>query len=269
VNDLTRRALLELNRRFYSRFAAGFSASRERPWAGWDRLLELLSGAAGGALRVLDAGCGNGRFGAYLAARVGEIDYLGIDGCGELLRLARRRLAAGRVAARWAELELAEEALGRRLGEERFDLVALFGVLHHVPGRRHRARLMARLAAHVDAGGLLAASVWRFDREARLASKVLPWDDYNRGAELPVDVRELEPGDHLLTWAGDRATPRYCHLVGEDEVAELAAVTGLACRARFAADGPGGERNLYLVFAHPASPRATFPPRPSAPLRRP
>lgn len=255
MTESTRRALVELNRRFYSRFAASFNASRERPWPGWDRLLRHVPGASRRALRVLDVGCGNGRFASYLAERVAKLEYVGIDGSAELLRLAGERLgeaiSTGRLEATWVALELTGGELRQRLGDARFDLVVTFGVLHHIPGRAHRASFLAELAAHVAPGGHLSASVWRFDRLPRRAAKVQSWDDYNHHAAVPIDVTDLEGGDCLLTWAGDRADPRYCHLIDGAEVLELAAACGLPVISRFTADGPGGDDNLYLVFENP------------------
>ena len=258
MNVATQRALLELNRRFYARYAASFSASRERPWHGWERLLDHLAAARRGALRVLDVGCGNGRFATFLAARRPEkIFYLGVDSSPQLLAEARRRLshlvAEGRLELRLLELEVtADEAVqqlaGSRLGRARLQLITLFGVLHHIPGRAGRARLLARLALHLAAPGLLAVSLWCFDRQRRISDKILPWEEYNRRAPEPIDLVQLERGDHLLTWAGERDTPRYCHLADEEEIAGLITAVGLPCRARFAADGPGGDHNLYLVF---------------------
>lgn len=254
MSETTRRALVAVNRRFYECHAASFSASRGRPWQGWGRLLAHLAAPAEGMLRVLDLGCGNGRFATFLAARSHErIDYWGIDDSPALLETARRRLASpassgGRLEPSWSRLDLTGAELPRLLSHRTFHLIALFGVLHHIPGLAARADLLARLAAHLDPRGVLAVSWWRFDRQSRWASKVVPWDDYNLEAPEPIDTADLEEGDHLLTWAGDRTAPRYCHLAGDDEVTHLAAASGLHTSARFTADGPSGDHNLYLVF---------------------
>ena len=82
------RVLRAINRRFYDRFAPEFDASRGRPWPGWERVVDCLVPP----VAVLDVGCGNGRFGAYLAGRSDGLSYLGVDACGALLRAATERL---------------------------------------------------------------------------------------------------------------------------------------------------------------------------------
>lgn len=256
MNDATRERLLALNRRFYARHAGSFSESRRRPWDGWKRLLTHLPPHLGhsphlsptrGTLRVLDLGCGNGRFGLFLRERFEAIEYQGFDSSTELLEQARRRLAS-LLEARFANLDLVEDDLSGRLGSRRYHLIVLFGVLHHIPGRSNRIHLLARLAPHLERGGILAASLWRFDRLPRYLGKVLPWESYNERAESPLDLAELERGDHLLTWAGDRETPRYCHLLDEGEAAELVRSSSLPLVERFEADGAGSDNNVYLVL---------------------
>lgn len=269
MNEATRSALVALNRRFYARHAESFSASRERPWKGWERILRRLEPPAGEPLRVLDVGCGNGRLASHLGRRFpGPIHYHGADASRELLAAARRRLAGlasdGAVDGRLFELDVTRCHQRHPAGGGRYDLIALFGLLHHLPGGDGRRRLLASLAPRVDRRGLLAASLWRFDRGARWAAKTLPWEEYNRRAPTPIDLAELEPGDHLLTWAGDRQTPRYCHLFDDAETAELAAAVGLPCIDVFAADGPGDDRNCYLLFGTSAAPH---PPLPAAAAR--
>ena len=61
-------ALNEINRRFYRTSAEAFSASRDYPWLGWER---IVGGFPEPPHSVLDVGCGNGRFGVYLAASLG------------------------------------------------------------------------------------------------------------------------------------------------------------------------------------------------------
>ncbi len=40
MSAATERQLGAINHRFYERFAAEFSATRERPWPGWERIAE-------------------------------------------------------------------------------------------------------------------------------------------------------------------------------------------------------------------------------------
>ncbi len=256
MNDTTRRALAEINRRFYSRHAESFSASREKPWLGWNRLLGHLGAPARGALRVLDVGCGNARFASFLAEhRDDRIAYLGVDASPALLEAARQRLAEGadgRVSTRLLRQDLTGKGVEGCLGTSSHHLIALFGILHHIPGRAARADLLARLAPRLAPSGVLAASLWRFDRLPRFAAKVVPWADFNRDSPDPVDPGDLEDGDYLLTWAGDRDTPRYCHLVDEDEISSALAAAGLTCLDRFTADGSAGDLNRYLVYGPPS-----------------
>ena len=54
------------------------------------------------------------------------------------------------------------DAPGAALPSGPFSLVALMGVLHHVPGRETRAALVAAAADRLAPGGLLALTLWRF-----------------------------------------------------------------------------------------------------------
>ena len=69
MNPRTRLALNAINRGFYSAEAssASFSKTRDHPWPGWERAWSATQDAA--RRSVLDAGCGNGRFAEFLAAR--------------------------------------------------------------------------------------------------------------------------------------------------------------------------------------------------------
>lgn len=246
MSPRTVQALGALNHRFYASHAASFSRRRERPWPGWKRVLAVGDPGPEQPLAVLDAGCGNGRFATFLLAqRPGPVDYLGLDDSSELLAEARRQLPT----KRFLELDVLRDDLERVLGGRRFDLVALFGVLHHVPGFERRRALLERLGERLEPGGVLAATCWRFADAARLARKIVPWESYHPPAGERLDLGELEPGDLLLDWEGDGSCPRYCHLATDEEIEALVAAVPLRCRERFAADGdPAGVYNDYLLF---------------------
>ncbi len=266
MNAASERALSAINRRFYDRFAAEFDATRERPWPGWKRLAGHLSplpaGATegGGPPAVLDVGCGNGRFGVFLARRwAGTFRYLGLDGCAALLRAAEGRLAAAVDGPELRRFDVLEEDPATVLGTGRFDLVAVFGVLHHVPGSARRRRLLQDLGRLLAPDGILATSIWRLDRSRRFQRLLVPWDTYNRqrlrrGLE-PIDLSMLEAGDVLLSWGGDEEHPRYCHFPEDAEIESWIATAEPRLIDRFEADGPSGRDNLYLVWRCAATSR--------------
>jgi len=98
--------------------------------------------------RVLDVGCGVGRWSRLLAAR--GADVLGVDLSPTMIAQARRRAAAGGVAdrCRFEVQDLSNLHVG-----ERFDLILGVTVLQHIldPGALRAA--LAAMTAHLAAGG--------------------------------------------------------------------------------------------------------------------
>jgi tRNA (uracil-5-)-methyltransferase TRM9 len=240
VNERTARALAAINTRFYRDHAAEFSAARSAPWPGWAPLLPALRAASGPA-RILDVGCGHGRFARYLAEALAPraLDYCGVDASEPLLEVARR---GGPHGARWLRADAA--AAPGALPAGPFDLVALFAVIHGVPGRERRRALLAAAAARVAPGGRLVFTTWLRSEGER----AVDWNSYSSRARMPIDCSQLEPGDHLIPWGDGEEVVRYFHSFDESELASCTAGLPLVLEQRYRADGRTGDQNEYLVL---------------------
>jgi SAM-dependent methyltransferase len=262
-----------LNRDFYRVAGEDFDRTRGKPWPGWARLLPYLrldtvpdspgglpSNTPTSATRsVLDVGCGNGRFGAFLIevltphsplsegeGKTMTIRYHGLDSDPALLAKARVKLTSAgakrasplpvRVDVRLEQRDIVENPPDAGA----YDLVALFGVLHHIPGSATRLALLRALAERVAPGGLLAFSCWRFYEDGRLRARIVPWPD-----DLAARV---EAGDYLLDWRRGQPALRYCHYVDDAEHTALVGATGLAEIESYRADGRTGNLNRYSLL---------------------
>jgi len=249
VDDATARALNRINLAFYADpdKAAAFSATRQAPWPGWRRLQDVLD-AAGlpPEARLLDVACGNARLGRFLAEARPGLRYLGIDASPELLGSAPIETLGASPCL--LTIDLVEGDLAEALAGRRFDLVACFGLLHHVPGQARRKALLETLLDALAPAGLLALTCWQLAQFARFRDKVTPWAELDP-PPAGLDPSQLEPGDHLLPFSsGGVAGLRYVHFAHENETAELLAE--LPCRelASFSADGKQGDLNRYFVL---------------------
>lgn len=288
MDRLTIQRLNAINREFYRITAHEFDQTRGTAWPGWERLLPYLltpsppaplpriqgSGEQTVSLSVLDVGCGNGRFGAFLHERVtsyqlpvtGEGDsavstqysvlstshselsagwqpetgsrkltYHGMDSSPALLERARAALAGlPGLTATLEERDIVEQPPDS--GD--YDLVALSGVIHHVPGYAQRQTLMRQLAERVKPGGLLIFAAWRFYEYDRFRERIIPW---------PGDI-QVETNDYLLDWRRGQTALRYCHYVDDSEHAALVAASGLREILTYRADGEGGQANRYSLL---------------------
>jgi tRNA (uracil-5-)-methyltransferase TRM9 len=232
MRDETIERLNAMNTVFYAQTAPHFDATRQGPWAGWAQIRPYVP--VGRPLRVLDLGCGNGRFGVWLRGQVvGALHYQGTDNNQTLLNYARSALeGVEQVTLTAADL------LRDPLPQGPFDLVVVFGVVHHVPSLARREHLLRDLATRVAPGGLLVFAAWRFYDNERLRRRVLPWPD---------DL-ERERGDYLLDWRRGTVAWRYCHHVDDAEHERLVAATGLDEVVRYRADGGDGRTNQYSLL---------------------
>jgi SAM-dependent methyltransferase len=235
--------LNQLNFLFYQTTAKSFDETRARPWSGWPRLLPHLPDPAEKPLRVLDLGCGNGRFALFLYPHR-PITYDGIDSSPFLLKRADYALRAAGIPHRLH--------LGDLLGEWPFtavyDLVVLFGVMHHIPAFENRRRLLQAAYDRLTPGGLLVVTFWVFYEAEDLRQRIVPWSD----ARVPPAYRQLdlEPHDYLLDWRRDTPALRYCHYVDEAESAKL--LEGMPVCASMEAD----QMNRYVLVRRPVGPPA-------------
>ncbi len=239
MDNATRQALNAINQRFYAATAADFDASRATPWSGWTQALSHLDAPV---TSVLDLGCGNGRFARFLLeSGYAPLRYQGLDNSPALLNAARAALTAlpGLHDLTLTLHDLVTDGLPED-GGARYDLVVLFGVMHHLPGTDFRRALLTAAAQRVAPGGALIFTAWRFADDPRLSPRITPWR-----ADLAALV---EPGDHLLDWRRGTVALRYCHHIDAAEHDALVTATGLEEAARFSADGRDGQRNRYSVL---------------------
>lgn len=226
--------LNELNKQFYEEIAPDFHETRGEAWPGWPQLLPYLHKHEG-ILRVLDVGCGNGRFGAFLAENLpNPIDYHGIDNNAQLLDFARHLLADKVNSLSLTQQDIIE---GLHISDH-YDLVAIFGVIHHVPGYQNRQDLMTQFASYVAPGGWLVFAAWRFYEYDRFRKRIISWDaGWN-----------IEKHDYLLDWQRGTTATRYAHYVDDDEHQGLIDATGLQKIITYRADGNTGDLNRYSIL---------------------
>jgi len=239
MKPITIQRLNSINRLFYQTTADEFDATRGRPWPGWAEILPYIQREHNGeTFSVLDVGCGNGRFGAYLADELKlEIDYHGIDNNPTLLDHAEKTLRDAPGMA--YTLEQRDVVLSPpEIGE--FDLVAAFGLLHHIPGNANRQTFVQQLAQRVRPGGILAFACWRFYDYERFRKRLIDW---------PEDLaNEIEAGDYLLDWRRGDVAWRYCHHVDDAEHAQLIRASGLDDIHTYRADGADNQTNQYSLL---------------------
>ena len=178
------------------------------------RLVEQLIGNR--SARVLDFGCGSGRYAIPLAMRR-PIQVLAYDPCRTALALLTERAERAGVASRIRPISGSLDELRRVADAEgKVDVaLILFGVLGHIRYRAERLRHLRAVRDVMGTGGKLVVSVPNAARR------------FWREQWAPAGESGLEPGDIVYDRRLDRTSIRlFYHLYRKGELEQELAEAG-------------------------------------------
>jgi SAM-dependent methyltransferase len=264
MNNQTADLLRRINNDFYRHNSASFSATRNAPWPGWARCLEVLMrempNVAPNAspqkvsdnrrgVAVFDLACGNLRFEAFLREALPELTlaFYAVDACDSLV--------PPMPGVDYQSLDILGAlqdgvCLNSHITAPLCDLSVSFGFMHHIPLQTHREEILASLIRQTHPGGDIMVSLWQFLNNEALAAK--SHVSHKRAlAELGLkELEELDENDCLLGWQNIAGAYRYCHSFSEAEIDRLVEITGetTSLIARFSSDGKTNNLNSYLIL---------------------
>lgn len=247
MDKKTINSLYQLNKKFYQTVAEPFDSSRQKAWTGWERALTEIQQRLPleKPLRILDLGCGNGRWGKFFLEKTHhtQTTYVGVDENNALLHAASRTLIplAPILELHCQDLMTFISTMTKQKAA-RFDLIVLFGVWHHLPGYQERTQLLAQLAKLLEPNGLLMISCWRFLRSPSLKTRLVD------PTTLGYQMTQLEKGDCFLDWHLGTTAVRYCHDTAVSELASKPERVALELVSTFSADGKTRNLNDYYLF---------------------
>lgn len=234
---------------FYNRNAESWDTHRQGFWQGWEKLWQLIISLQvedNSAMRILDLGCGNGRFYDFLAGRVSEkqflFSYLGVDISEKLIDIAKTKYLNKN--ANWIVADFNSGHIFTELQKlPKFHFVSLFAVLHHIPTAKAREELI-RNAASLVGSGLLGFTIWNFLEDEKLSKKSV--------AQTPTKTEQVELGDYMISWqANEKRDWRFAHAFAEEELENISKVLsgmGGELVMDYFSDGKSGKLNRYFVW---------------------
>jgi 2-polyprenyl-3-methyl-5-hydroxy-6-metoxy-1,4-benzoquinol methylase len=238
----TQQALLELNCKFYDKFAKSFSATRGRIQPGVRQILPRMLSAES----ILDVGCGNGTLARALQKAGFAGYYVGLDMSGGLLEQAEVEVSTNATPIgtyEFQQVDLADLDWAETISTPPFDWLVSFAVLHHIPGKDLRKQIVRAFVDLTSPEGRVAVSVWQWQNSPRLRKRVQAW------SKAGLDPEKLDEGDVLLDWrAGEVIGLRYVHTFSETSLSHLAAAAGFEVIESFYSDGRTGDLALYQVW---------------------
>lgn len=221
--------LLDKNKNDYNLIAEEFSRTR---WFVWDETKFLFDNYLKEKDKVLDLGCGNGRY--YGVVKYNNADYIGIDNSEKLLEEARKKYPEAR-------FQLAD-ALSIPFADKSFDKVYSMAVFHHIPSKKIRLEFLKEAKRVLKDDGIFVLTVWKFYRPKEYFL-LFKYTILKLLGKTKVDFK-----DFFEPW-GDE-TERYYHWFSKRELSKLFKTAGFKVKdIGVVRNKKGNRRNIYIVAA--------------------
>jgi len=208
----------------YTTQAEEFSKTRTAPWTGWIELVNRGFVNKSDSYKVLDLGCGNGRFFKFAQENTKSFEYLGLDYSNLLLSQAKN------LGAKVLKVDLDNQ--NWVLLQKDFDLVVAFGIQHHLSNYQNRLYFLNQISESLSHSGVAVVTYWQF----------LNYDRYQK------KIKKLEQENDFLMSFGSTENARFCHFTNLQEIEKLESESNLTLIDSFNADCRDNTENIYRVY---------------------
>lgn len=176
--------LIKKTSRDYNLISGGFSRARDKAW---EEMGFLFDDYIEEKDKVLDIGCGNGRF--YELMKNKNVEYFGVDNSKEIIALAKQK---------YPDLDfLVSDGIKIPFSDEYFDKVFAISVLHHIPSAFFRKFFINEVKRVLKPNGIAVFSVWDL-----WGNKVRKKEIIRTALEKILKGSDLDFGDVLIDWHG-------------------------------------------------------------------
>lgn len=223
--------ILQKNKENYNLIAEDFSKTRENPWEEFRPLFDhyLKKGE-----RVLDLGCGNGRYFDWFKEK--EVDYFGVDNSEKLIQNAKEKNPKAKfVYADAFELPFAGNS---------FDKVYCIAVLHHIPSKKLRMKFLEQIKKVLKPEGILILTVWKINQK----KEILTFIKY-----FFLKLFGFSKMDYKDVWKDwGNYSKRYYHFFSKKELIKLIKNSGFKiCESGVLKNKKGNRQNFYITAKLP------------------
>lgn len=192
--------ILQKTKEDYNLIADDYARTREFIWD-----IEGLSQFIKEGDKILDLGCGNGRFLKILAGK--KVDYVGVDQSEKLIEIAKMVYPKSNFQA--------TDVFNLPSPDNFFDKIFCVRAFHHIPSKELRSRFLDEARRVLKPDGLLVLTVWNaWQKDTRNF-----WRIIQNGIFKIIGKSKLDFGDAFVPWG--RETARYYHFFTKNELKRL------------------------------------------------
>lgn len=223
--------LLKKTKEDYDLISQEFSKTREKVW---NEIGFLFYNHLKEKERVLDLGCGNGRYYEFFKDK--NIEYIGADNSESLIKIAKEKYPKAKFQT--------ENALALSFKDNYFNKIYSIAVLHRIPSYDFKIQFLKEAKRVLKPNGLFILTVWK-----------LPFNNYSKKNLFLllkftflkiIKKSKLDFKDILEPWGNQ--TEKYYHWFSKRELKKLLKKSGFKIKGIGVIKNEKGNRqNIYAI----------------------